>query len=77
MLLCVGLKSIGQQIKISERLQHISDGRTDGRTPGISISPAPLCVGGGQQRQKQTNKNKININRVGKMGHWYGSIGQN
>jgi hypothetical protein len=26
------LKSIGQQIKILERLQHISDGRTDKRT---------------------------------------------
>ena len=23
-------------------------GRTDGRTPAISISPAPLCRGGGQ-----------------------------
>jgi hypothetical protein len=37
--LCVSLKSIGQQIKI---LQHISDGRTNGRTPDISISPAPI-----------------------------------
>jgi len=42
------LKSIGQQIKILERLQHISDRRTNERTPGISISPAPLCGGGGQ-----------------------------
>jgi hypothetical protein len=34
----------GQQIKILEHLQHISDGRM----PSISISPAPLCWGGGQ-----------------------------
>jgi hypothetical protein len=34
------LKSIGQQIKFLERLQHI----LDGRTPGISISPAPLAA---------------------------------
>jgi hypothetical protein len=48
------LKSIGQQIKILERLQHISDGRTNGRTPSISISPAPLCGGGGQKGISQT-----------------------
>jgi len=30
------LKSIGQQIKILERLQHISDGRTNGRTNGLT-----------------------------------------
>jgi len=42
------LKSIGQQMKILERLQHISDGQTNGQTTGISISPAPLCGGGGQ-----------------------------
>ena len=42
--MCVSLKSIGQQIKILERLQHISDGlmdgqtdgRTDGRTDGLT-----------------------------------------
>jgi hypothetical protein len=28
---CYNFKSIGQQIKILERLQHISDGLTDGR----------------------------------------------
>ena len=43
--MCVSLKSIGQQIKILERLQHISERRT----PSISISPAPLCGGGGQK----------------------------
>jgi len=51
------LKSIGQQIKILERLQHISDrwtnGRTNGRTNGISISPAPLCEGGGQKNSAE------------------------
>ena len=39
------MKSIGQQIQILERLQHISDERT----PGISISPVPLCGDGGQK----------------------------
>jgi len=47
------LKSIGQQIKILERLQHISDRWTNGRTNGISISPAPLCEGGGQKNSAE------------------------
>jgi hypothetical protein len=39
--LLLNLKSIGQQIKILERLKDISNDRTNERTPGISISPAP------------------------------------
>jgi hypothetical protein len=39
---------------ILERLQHISDGRTNGRTPGISISPAPFWGGGGGQKQESS-----------------------
>jgi hypothetical protein len=35
------LKSIGQQIKILERLQHISDGRTNGLTDGRPAFPYP------------------------------------
>jgi hypothetical protein len=42
----VSLKSIGQKIKILERLQHISDGQTIGRMPGISISSSALLCGG-------------------------------
>ena len=71
MLVCVGLKSIGKQIKISERLQHISDGRTDGR-PAFPYPPLRFAWVGDNKdknKQKQTNKNKININRVGKMRH--------
>jgi hypothetical protein len=45
---CVSLKSIGQQIKILERLQHISDdGRTDGR-PAFPYPP-PRFAGEGDK----------------------------
>ena len=36
--MCVSLKSIGQHIKILERLQHISDALTDGR-PAFPYPP--------------------------------------
>jgi hypothetical protein len=38
---------IGQEIKMLERLQHISDVQTNGRTPGISISPRSALWGRG------------------------------
>jgi len=57
--LCVSLKSIGQQIKMLERLQHISARRTNGQTDGLTDGltdgrhfhiPAPLCGSGGQKQ---------------------------
>jgi hypothetical protein len=39
-MLCVSLKSIGQQIKILERLQHISDGRPTFPYPPLHFAGA-------------------------------------
>jgi hypothetical protein len=55
MLVCVGLKSIGQQIKISERLQHISDGR-----PAFPYPPLRFAwVGDNKDKNKQTKTKSI------------------
>ena len=80
--MCVSLKSIGQQIKILERLKDISNDRTNERTPGISISPAPRFARAGDKKRSgpywitwvRIRKKKPVISNTGKFFYFNNNV---